>query len=291
MEEVMQETTTLSGRYAGYLLAEGRSPRTIQNYLCAIKGFTRFLGGRPLEQATAEDIFAYQVHVAERGLSDSAVRVATYALRGFFLKVLNRDDWSLARLPKRRKPYRLPEIMSQGEVEAIIAAAPNAKYSAAFMLCYGAGLRTEEVIHLEPRHIDAERRVIRIERGKGDKDRLVLLPDRLLVVLRECWKRYRPQKYLIEGKRPGQPIAATSIQRAFQTACKTTGILKHVTPRSFRHAFATHLVESGTRLQAVQALLGHQSLNTTTIYVRLAKNWLGEVKSPLDALNPKPPSR
>lgn len=287
----MQETTTLSGRYARYLLAEGRSPRTIQNYQYVIEGFARFLGERPLEQATAEDIFAYQVHVAERGLSDSSVRVATYSLRGFFLKVLNRDDWSLARLPKRRKPYRLPEVMSQGEVEAIIDAAPNAKYGAAFMLCYGAGLRTEEVTHLEPRHIDAERRVIRIERGKGDKDRLVLLPEQLLLVLRECWKKYRPQKYLIEGKRPGQPIAATSIQRAFQTARKTTGIQKHVTPRSLRHAFATHLVESGTRLQAVQALLGHQSLNTTTIYVRLAKNWLGEVKSPLDSLKPKPPAR
>ena len=291
MEEVMtQEITTLCRRYADYLLAEGRSERTITNYLYSLKGFSRFLGERRLEEATADDITAYQVDVATRGLSDSVVRVATYALRGFFQKILHRADWNFARLPKPRRPYRLPEILSQQEVSAIIDAAPSLKYRTAFMLCYGAGLRTEEVIRLEPRHIDAERKVIRIERGKGDKDRTVLLPDRLLDALRECWKKYRPKRYLIEGKHAGQAVAATSIQRSFHAACKKAGILKPVTPRSFRHAFATHLVENGTRLQAVQALLGHQSLNTTTIYVRLAKNWLGEVKSPLDDLKPQPPA-
>jgi site-specific recombinase XerD len=287
MEEVMTlETTTLSRRYADYLLAEGRSRRTIDNYLYALEGFSRFLGDRSVAHATADDILGYQVDVAARGLSDSSVRVATYALRGFFHRILDRHDWNFARLPRPRRPYRLPDVLSQEQVEAIIAAAPSPKYAAAFMLCYGAGLRTEEVIHLEPRHIDSQRMVIRVERGKGNKDRLVILPMRLLLTLRECWKRYRPQNYLIEGKRPGQPISPTSIQRAFRKACLNAGILKQVTPRSFRHAFATHLVERGTRLQAVQALLGHQSLNTTTIYVRLAKNWLGEVKSPLD--DPRP---
>ena len=280
------KTTTLSRRYADYLLAEGRSRRTIANYLYALDGFSRFLGERSIEEATADDILAYQVDVAARGLSDSSVRVATYALRGFFHKILDRNDWNYARLPKPRKAYRLPDVLSQEQVEAIIGAAPSPKYAAAFMLCYGAGLRTDEVIHLEPRHIDSQRMVIRVERGKGNKDRVVILPKRLLLVLRECWKRYHPQKYLIEGKRPGRPISPTSIQRAFRVACMNVGILKHVTPRSFRHAFATHLVERGTRLQSVQALLGHQSLNTTTIYVRLAKNWLGEVKSPLD--DPRP---
>ncbi len=289
-EDMTNEITTLSRRYADYLLAEGRSERTIENYRYALAGFSRFLGERGLTEATFEDIIAYQVAVAARGFSDSSVRVTTYALRGFFRKILQRDDWALARLPRPSRPYRLPEVLSRQEVEAIIEAAPSLKYAAAFMLCYGAGLRTEEVIHLEPRHIDAERMVIRIERGKGDKDRVVILPKRVLLTLRECWKRYRPKKYLIEGKRPGQKIAATSIQRAFRHACTKAGILKHVTPRSFRHAFATHLVEGGTRLQSVQALLGHQSLNTTTIYVRLAKNWLAEVKSPLDDLKPQSPT-
>ena len=264
-EDMTQEITTLSRRYADYLLAEGRSERTIQNYLYALRGFSRLLGVRSLEEATAADILAYQVDLATRGLSDSSGRVATYALRGFFHKILHRDDWNFARLPKPRKPYRLPEVLSREEVGGIIDHAPSLKYATAFMACYGAGLRTEEVIHLEPRHIDAGRGVIRVERAKGDKDRLVLLPERLLLVMRECWKKYHPIRYLIEGKHPGQPMAATSIQRAFRTACKKAGIAKPVTPRSLRHAFATHLVEDGTRIQAVQALLGHQSLNTTTI--------------------------
>jgi len=283
------DATMLSRRYADLLRANGCSDRTIDNYLYALKGFTRFLGERPLSETTADDIIAYQVDVAARGLSDSSVRVATYALRGFFQKVLERSDWNYARLPRPRRPQRLPEVLSVEEVESIIEAAPSLKYKAAFMLAYGSGLRTDEVVHLEPQHIDSKRMLIRVERGKGNKDRQVLLPKSLIEELRRCWKTYRPQRYLIEGKVPGQPIAATSIQRAFRTACKKAGVLKHVTPRSLRHAFATHLVEAGTRLQAVQALLGHQSLNTTTVYAHLAKTWLAEVKSPLDNLKQTKP--
>jgi site-specific recombinase XerD len=280
------DATMLARRYADLLRANGCSERTIDNYLYALKGFARFLGGRPLSEATADDIIAYQVDVAARGRSDSSVRVATYALRGFFQKVLERTDWNYARLPRPRRPHRLPEVLTPEEVEAILQAAPSPKYRAAFMLCYGSGLRTDEVLHLEPRHVDSQRMLIRVERGKGNKDRQVLLSQRLLLELRRCWKSYRPQRFLIEGKRPGQPIAATSLQRAFRAAVERAGIAKRVTPRSLRHAFATHLVEAGTRLQAVQALLGHQSLNTTTVYAHLAKTWLAEVKSPLDNLKP-----
>jgi site-specific recombinase XerD len=258
--------------------------------LYSLKGFSRFLGERPLTQASADDIVAYQVDVAARGLSDSAVRVATYALRGFFQKILERSDWNYAKLPRPRQPLRLPEVLSPQQVSAILEAAPSLKYRCAFMLCYGSGLRTDEVVHLEPRHIDSQRLLIRVERGKGQKDRQVLLPKTLLEELRRCWKTYRPQRYLIEGKHPGQPIAATSIQRAFRAACQRAGISKRVTPRSLRHAFATHLVESGTRLQSVQALLGHKSLNTTAIYAHLAKNWLADVKSPLDSLKQQTPT-
>lgn len=280
------DATMLSRRYADLLRANGCSDRTIDNYLYSLKGFCNFLGERPLSETTADDIIAYQVDVAARGLSDSSVRVATYALRGFFQKVLERNDWNYARLPRPRRPQRLPEVLSPEEVESIIEAAPSLKYKAAFMLGYGSGLRTDEVVHLEPHHIDSKRMLIRVERGKGNKDRQVLLPKSLLEELRRCWKTYRPRRYLIEGQVPGQPIAATSIQRAFRAACQKAGVLKHVTPRSLRHAFATHLVEAGTRLQAVQALLGHQSLNTTTVYAHLAKTWLNEVKSPLDNLKP-----
>jgi len=179
------DATTLCRHYADVLRASGPSERTIDNYLCSLKGFTRFLGERPLEQATADDIVAYQVDVAARGKSDSCVRVATYALRGFYRHVLLRNDWNEARLPRQRRPKRLPEVLSSEEVEAILEAAPNLKYRTAFMLCYGAGLRTNEVVHLEPRHVDSQRMILRVELGKGNKDRQVVLSPRLLTTLRE----------------------------------------------------------------------------------------------------------
>ena len=283
------DAAILSREYADLLRANGCSERTIDNYLYSLKGFTHFLGDRSLTSASADDIVAYQVAIAAGGKSDSSVRVATYALRGFFRQVLDRTDWNYARLPRPRRPKRLPEVPSEEEVEAILDAAPSPKSRAAFMLCYGSGLRTDEVVHLEPRHVDSQRMVIRVERGKGKKDRQVILPERLLEELRACWKRYRPTKYLLEGKHPGQPIAATSIQRAFRAACRKAGITKPLTPRSLRHAFATHLVERGTNLRAVQALLGHQSLNTTAVYTHLAKTWIHQVKSPLDTLKDKTP--
>jgi integrase/recombinase XerD len=278
------EDIELSRRYADILRARGNAERTIDNYLYAVKGFAEFLGERGLGSASADDIVAYQVQIVASGRSDSCVRVATYALRGFLEHVLERADAKLAKLPRPRQPKRLPEVLSPEEVTAIIDAAPSPKYRAAFMLCYGAGLRTEEAVHLLPHHIDSERMLIRVEQGKGRKDRQVMLSLVLLAELRACWRRYRPESFLIEGKHPGQPIDATSIQRAFREARERAGVRKHVTPRSLRHAFATHLIERGTNLRKVQALLGHQSLNTTAIYVHLAKNWLGEIKSPLDSL-------
>ena len=283
------DATILCRRYADILRASGNSERTIDNYVYSLKGFTAFLGERSLTAASADDIVAYQVAIAASGRSDSCVRVATYALRGFFRRVLERTDWNYAKLPRPRQPKRLPEILSAEEVQAILDAAPSPKYRAAFMLCYGAGLRTDEVVHLLPRHIDSQRMLIRVEQGKGKKDRPVMLSEQLLLELRACWKRYAPKCYLLEGKHPGQPIDATSIQRAFRAARLRAGVLKRVTPRSLRHAFATHLVERGTNLRVVQALLGHQSLNTTALYTHLAKTWLSEVKSPLDALKDQKP--
>jgi site-specific recombinase XerD len=283
------EDLELSRRYVDILRVRGNAERTIENYVYAVNGFAQFLGERPLASATAEDIIAHQFAIKASGRSDSCVRVATYALRGFLERVLERDDAKLAKLPRPREPKRLPEILSSEEVAAILDAAPNPKYRAAFMLCYGAGLRTDEVTHLLPRHIDSKRMLIRVEQGKGKKDRTVMLSHSLLEELRSCWRRYAPKCYLLEGKHPGLPIDATSIQRAFRLARERAGVSKRVTPRSLRHAFATHLVERGTNLRVVQALLGHQSLNTTALYTHLAKSWLSEVKSPLDSLKEEPP--
>ena len=180
------EDIELSRRYADLLRARGNSERTIDNYLYAVKGFAGFLGERGLGSASASDIVAYQTSIAASGRSDSCVRVATYALRGCLEHVLERVDAKLAKLPRPRQPKRLPEVLSTEEVTAILDAAPSPKYRAAFMLCYGAGLRTDEVVHLLPRHIDSKRMVIRVEQGKGKKDRTVMLSPNLLKELRSC---------------------------------------------------------------------------------------------------------
>jgi len=230
------DATMLSRRYAELLRANGCCNRTIDNYLYALKGFTRFLGERPLSETTADDIIAYQVDAAARGLSDSSVRAATYALRGFFQKVLERSDWNYAHLPRPRRPQRLPEVLS---VEEVLHHRSRAQPQVARRL--HARLRPAQRRGRAPRapprrlpaHADSRRA------RQGNKDRQLVLSERLLLEPRRCWKTYRPQRYLIEGKLAGQPIAATSIQRAFRAACKTAGITKHVTPRSLRPAFAT----------------------------------------------------
>ena len=161
------EDIELCRRYADILRVRGNAERTIDNYIYSLKGFVAFLGERPLSSATADDIVAHQTAIKASGRSDSCVRVATYALRGFLERVLEREDAKLAKLPRPREPKRLPEVLSSEEVAAILDAAPSPKYRAAFKLCYGAGLRTDEVVHLLPRHIDSQRMLIRIEHGAG----------------------------------------------------------------------------------------------------------------------------
>lgn len=275
----------LHERYRRVLRAANSADRTVGSYLGSLRRFDDFLNGQPpLGEAGPQELGEYLTHLAGANKSDSTIRVANYSMRGFFRFVLKRKDWDQTPLPRPRRPKRLPEIPSVDEVVAILDAAPNLKYRAAFMTLYGCGLRTDELLHLEPHHIDSMRMVIRVELGKGRKDRDVLLPKRLLPELRECWRQYQPQRYLFEGTKPGQPMAATSLQRTFTQTSRKVGIKKRLSPRSLRHACATHLVEDGASLRKVQALLGHQSLSTTTVYTHLAKNWLSQIQSPLDRL-------
>jgi site-specific recombinase XerD len=284
LEEDMPDCDAVS-RFADTLAAAGRTRRTIKSYLYALSSFSRFLQPRTIFDAISDDIVAYQLHLGRRDLSDSSVRVATYALRFFYREVLEHRDWNYARVPPPRRPHRLPEVLDAVEIEAILAAAPSLKYRVAFMTVYGSGLRTEEFLRLEPSAIDAGRNVIRVSMGKGGKDRLVALSPVLLEALRSCWRTYHPQRYVFEGRIPGQPLSASAVQRAFRYARVKAGVSKHATPRTLRHSFATHLVEAGTNLRHVQTLLGHTSLATTAIYTHLARNWWQDVKSPLDSLN------
>ena len=264
--------------------AAGRAERTVASYLTALTCFDRFLKPRSLDDASAGDIVAYRLDLGSRGRGPSSQRMAHYALRFFYREVLGHRDWDYDTLPVPGHPKRLPEILDVQEVENILEAAPSPKYRAAFMAVYGCGLRTKELCHLAPAQVDAARGVLRVNFGKGGKDRPIKLPQILLLELRQCWRTYKPESFIFEGKIPGQPISPSAVQRAFRDACRKAGISKRVSLYSLRHAYATHLLESGENIRRIQALLGHQSLNTTAVYTHLARTWLDEVKSPLDSL-------
>lgn len=280
----MPDFDSHAARLADTLAASGRTDRTIISYVTVLRCFARHIAPRDLDDVGTDDLHAYQLRLAASRRSDSAVRVHAFGLRFFYRDVLGHTDWNYQRIPPRFGRRPLPEVLSPAEVEAILAAAGSLKYRTAFAIAYGCGLRISEILAIEPRHIDAERGVLRVECGKGRKDRPVVLGTTVLDLMRQSWRTYRPVKYVLEGRAPGVPLCPSAVQRAFRDACRTAGVTKRVTPHSLRHAFATHLLEAGTSLRVVQTLLGHRSLSTTAVYAHLARTWLDDVQSPLDKL-------
>lgn len=231
-----------------------------------------------------EEVRDYLVHLMNvEEKSVSSFGVASAALRFLYAKTLRRD-WALdyILLPKREKT--LPVIPSQKEVARFIAAAPGVKDRAIVMVLYGAGLRTSEVAHLKVTDIDSERMVIRVEQGKGRKDRYTMLSPKLLEELRSYWQVARTRKWLFQGTEPSLPISPAGIRNAVERTQRAAKLKKRVTPRTLRHAFATHLLESGMKLAQIQGLMGHRSIRSTQTYARLATSTICSGKSPLDLL-------
>jgi site-specific recombinase XerD len=283
-EEAMSDYSRLAPLFEQTLAARGHTRATRESYLSALHRFNDFIGDVPLDQVVEGQLVDYQRHLASRGLSWSSFNISTCALRFFYRDYLERRDWDYKRIPFQKRGHRLPEVLTAEEVIAILDAAPNRKYRALFMTAYGCGLRPTEVLALRPVHIDSTRMVVRVEQGKGRKDRDVMLPKRLLEELRACWRIYRPKAFLFEGRVPGRPISTHAVRQAFTWARLKAGIRKRVTIRSLRHAFATHLLENGTNVRVIQVLLGHRSLTTTQVYTHLAKTYLNDTQSPLDRL-------
>jgi len=204
------------------------------------------------------------------------------ALRFFYRQVL-KTDWAVAQIPYQRTGHTLPEILSPEEVAALLRATPNLKHRALLMTMYAGGLRVSEVTHLRVTDIDGQRMVIRIEQGKGRKDRYVMLSPHLLHVLHAYWRARRPRPLLFPGP-TGRPLTRESVNRVFHEACRRATITKHVSPYSLRHACATHLLEQGTNIRAIQTPLGHRSLRTTQRYTHVAATYLRDTPSPLDRL-------
>jgi len=273
---------------ADTLTAAGRSPRTVETYTWMLHSFHKYLAahlGKALDEVTPDDVAAYQRYqMNERKLSFCTLNQSTCALRFFYRSCLGHDDWVFERLPMTRKRRALPEILSPEEVAAIFDACPNLKHRALLMTSYSGGLRLGETLGLLLSDIDSRRMVIRVEQGKGRKDRCVMLSQKLLDTLRLYYRAVRPQRYLFEGKRKGEPLSHSTAEKVFTAAVGRVGIRKGVSFHSLRHAFATHLLEDGTNIRVIQALLGHQSLMSTQVYTHVARTYVNETTSPLDRL-------
>ena len=258
-------------------------PKTQSGYIRAVKNFVAFLGGHSPDQASTDDIRRYQLHLASSDLGVPSVNAAMTALRFFFKVTLRRSDVA-EDVVFIREPRRLPVVLSPEAVARLIAAAPGLKYQAALSIAYGAGLRVSEVISLKVGDIDSARMLIRVDQGKGHKDRSVMLSQPLLELLRRWWLVKRPRAWLFPGRTPGAPLSARQLNRAVHIAAQRAGIDKRVGMHTLRHSFATHLLEQKTDIRVIQVLLGHKKLDTTALYTRVAIKAIGEITSPLDRL-------
>jgi site-specific recombinase XerD len=260
---------------------------TQTSYVQQVSLFARHFNKSP-EVLGPEEIRAYQVYLTnEKKLAPSSVLIAVAALR-FLYKVSLKREWPFDEvIPAPKKPQKLPVVLSPEEVLEFLRCVGNMKHRTILTTCYAAGLRISEAIQLKPTHIDSKRMVIRVEQGKGQKDRYTMLSPKLLEALRLYWQEGRPKTWLFEGDVPSKPIDRSAVEQACQKAHRLSGIRKPITPHSLRHAFAVHLLESGTDVRKIQLLLGHRSLATTARYLRIATSKVCSTSSPLDLL-PRP---
>jgi integrase/recombinase XerD len=254
------------------------------DYLRHIDNFLAFLG-RPPETATAEDLRKFQVYLNQNGARPATFNSAVSALRFFYCTALGQPELG-HQLARVNYPRKLPRVLSPEDVARLLEAAPGPglKYKAALSVAYGAGLRALEVCMLRVSDIDSQRMVIRVELGKGGKDRFAMLSPRLLELLRAWWRQCRSKGWLFPGKDPLLPLTTRQLNRACHLAAEAAGLGSWVSPHTLRHSFATHLLEMNTDVRVIQVLLGHAKLETTARYTQVATNIIRAAISPLDRL-------
>jgi site-specific recombinase XerD len=258
--------------------------KTQHDYVQRVKDFATFLGRSPAA-AEAEDVRRFRLHLTASGAGTPKINATVAALRFFFKATLDRPDL-VKHLSFIHEPRKVPVVLSPEEVARFLEAAPGIKYKAALSVAYGAGLRVSEVVSLKVTDIDAKRMMLRVEQGKGRKDRHAMLSPVLLELLRDWYRIARPQGWLFPGQNPVNPMTTRQLTRACQAAAHMAEITKRVTPHTLRHSFATHLLEQNIDVRVIQVLLGHAKLETTALYTRVATNTIREVMSPLDRLTP-----
>jgi site-specific recombinase XerD len=261
------------------------APKTQEAYVAAIAGLARYYNLSP-EKIDKQMIQDYLLHLMkERKLSWSSCNVAVSGMRFFYTQTLGMDSMFLS-IPPRKKDSTLPEIFSAGELEKLFSALTNQKHRTLLMTTYAAGLRVSEVVSLKVTDIDSGRMMIRVQQGKGRKDRYTILSRRLLEELRIYYRMYRPSVWLFYSERNTQrPLCVNTAQRVYNQAKDKAGITKGKGIHSLRHCFATHLLEAGVDLRTIQVLMGHCSIMTTMIYLQVTRKHLGTTESPLDLLD------
>ena len=265
-------------------------PKTRAGYIRAVRSLAAYLGRSP-DTATIEELRRFQLHMVDRGSSPITLNATITGLKFFFGVTLDRGEL-MAKMQPVHVPRTLPVVLSREEVARLIAAAPSLKYQTALSIAYGTGLRTSEVIALKVSDIDSQRMTLRVEQGKGDKDRYAMLSPVLLERLRSWWRvahaqgKMLPNGWLFPGLNPIDPLSTRQLNRAIHAAAEAAQIDKRVSMHTLRHSFATHLLEQKVDIRLIQVLLGHKKLETTTIYTHVATEILREVVSPLERLQP-----
>jgi site-specific recombinase XerD len=271
----------------GDMQVRNLSPHTQASYVQQVSLFARHFRQTP-DALGPEEIRAYQLYLTnERKLATGSILIAVAALR-FLYKVTLQRDWPWDQTsPAPKKPQTLPIVLSPDEVRQFLGCVPGLKHRTILTVCYAAGLRISEALRLKVTDIDSQRMVIRVEQGKNQKDRYVMLSPRVLDILRAWWRAAKPRGWLFPGDGADAPITRGAVEDACQQARRCCGNAKPITPHSLRHAFAVHLLESGTDVRTIQLLLGHRSLTTTARYLRIATSKVCATQSPLDLL-PQP---
>ena len=264
-------------------------PDTQREYIRAVKNLTIFLGRAP-DTATAEDLRAFQLHMTETGVRPPTVNATVTALRFLFKVTVDKPE-TTRHLVFVFEPRKLPRILPPEDVLRLLEAAPNPKSKSALSVAYGAGLRAMEVVALKVADIDSQRMLLRVEMGKGRKDRFAMLSPQLLELLRDWYRIARPRVYMFPGRDKIGPMTTRQLNRICHMAAELAGLPKWIAPHTLRHSFATHLLEQNIDVRVIQVLLGHAKLDTTARYTQVATNIIRQVMSPLDRLTPLVPKK
>jgi len=262
----------------------GFSTQTIKHYLGHLRLLEKFYG-KPANQISPNELKKYLYNRIQFGLSYSYINIACNAFKLFFNKVMD-YNWSDDVIVRPKKSKKLPHVLSKSEILSIIEQVTNIKHKTILLTTYSSGLRISETLNLSISDIDSKNMLIRVNQGKGNKDRLTVLSSENLKMLRLYWKLYRPTDLLFPGYFEGKPLVARNIQHVFQVAKSKAGISKPATVHTLRHSFATHLLEYNTDLRSIQILLGHNDISTTAKYIHLSTKHISSVGSPLDRRDP-----